>query len=168
MSSLHRHPVAETELLLHADGELRGELSGRVGSHVADCKDCRTLLADREAALRALAEFRNYQNSLPEYRLPDRWEPLDSRMDAWENQRRIGFLPGWLRGVSGFRYGLAGTAALILVAGICFLAFWQDTVSANMLLRRASLAQGERLRTVAGRTLHCTLLIRRRSATPGE
>jgi hypothetical protein len=164
MSSVRRHPVTEGELLLWADGELYGDESRRLDSHVSDCPDCRAKLEDCEGVLRAFAQIHDNLNSSPVPPLPNRWEPLETRIEGWENRRTMGNLLGRSRGLSRPRYALAGTLALVLALVAIFLQPWQETVSANELLNRARMAQSESLRVVPGSVMHLTLQIRRQSA----
>ena len=165
MSSVHRHPVTEGELLLWADGELYGDESRRLDSHVSDCPDCRAKLKDCEGLLRVFAQIHNDLNASA---VPDRWEPLETRIEVWENRRSMGNLLSRSHGRSRLRYALAGTLALVLALVAIFLQPWQETVSANELLNRARRAQGESLRVVPGSVMHLTLQIRRQSTIPDQ
>jgi len=164
MHNMHRCPDFEAELLLWADGELAADASRRMSSHLADCSGCRVELEDREDVLQAFTQVHHDLTSSAMTALPQRWEPLEQRIQAWENRLRIGSLLGRLGDISRPRYALAGALVLALTLVAVFLQTWQETVSANELLTRAGVAQSESARNVPASMMHETLQIRRSSS----
>lgn len=164
MSSVHTHPVSEAELLLWADGELSGAAARRLQQHLTGCADCRADLEHREGLLRTFAQARERLSPLTAS-LPDRWEPLETQIKVWEARWTIASWITRLHEISRPRYyALAGAVVVMLAVIAILFQPWQETVSANELLRRARLAQDENKRMTPGAVMHETLLIRRLSA----
>jgi len=170
MSSVKIHPVDQTELLLYAEGELATGVCNRVRSHITGCPDCQAELKNLQSGINTLIQFRSdFALLVPAPAPPGRWEPLDVRIEAWERRWKVGsLLEGW-RAILRPGYGLAAMAVVLALTVICFiLQPWHETVSANELLARATVAQSKSLSGAQGRVIHERLQIRRKSGAHGQ
>ena len=167
MSSMKRHPVNYADLLLYAEGELSGNASNRMRSHITSCSGCQAELERLRDGIETLVQFRN-DFALLVPAPPSRWEPLDARIERWEKRWSVGFPRENLEAMVRSFYRLAAMAAMLLLVVCLILQPWHETVSANELLTRAGVAQSKSLSSAQGRIIHQRLQIHRKSGTRGQ
>jgi hypothetical protein len=167
MNSVKTHPVSQAELLLYAEGELASNAYSRMRSHILGCTDCQVELENLRDGIKMLIHFHN-DSALPVPEPPQPWEPLDVQIEMWEKRWKAGFLFESLRATLKPRYALAAMAAALLAVVCLILQPWYETVSANELLARASLAQSKSLSSTRGRIIHQRLRIHRKSGAHGR
>jgi hypothetical protein len=97
------HPISLHTLRRYEAGELDPAKRAEIETHAASCNECTALLSEMRAekdALRVAAPF----------------EALAARMEAGEKKRSPLALPAWLRWAWAPAAGLAGVAAVLLLA----------------------------------------------------
>jgi hypothetical protein len=156
MSEEYPH-VSDDELLLHAEGELRSGLGGRIRAHLEFCQQCRVRLKDLESAL---AEFGEAHRETWKTALQSDASPrvlLEARLAELAVQE---LEKGWSRSASTtiVEHRPATVFAGVGVAVLLLLAVRWHTPSDQMQNMSASLGRWEEpdLRLTPGATLPVT------------
>jgi hypothetical protein len=95
----HTHPIEREELMAYLDGELPVDRAARAAAHLENCRECQDLAADLQSATRRMMTWQIEPSDL--VMKADIAEALNER-----KQPR--------RGVSIWKWGLAGTAVAAL------------------------------------------------------